>query len=57
MSHSLVSSGRVEFGYRLVTGMAPMAIALMREMHPVSEKSRSTGATGSEVVVACHSLW
>lgn len=38
MSHSLVSSGRVELEYRLVTGMAPIAIALMREMHPVSER-------------------
>lgn len=36
MSHSAVSSGSVEFGKRLVIGIAPMAIALMSDTHPVS---------------------
>lgn len=55
MSHSLVSSGRVDLAKRLVTGMAPIAIALMSEMHPVSEDSNSRAA-GNQVDVACHSM-
>lgn len=54
MSHSLVNSGRVEFENRLVTGMAPIAIALMREMHPVSEDNHAEAA-GNQVVVGYHS--
>lgn len=36
ISHPVVSSGRVEFGKRLVIGTAPIAIALISDTHPVS---------------------
>lgn len=38
MSHWSVNSGRVDVGNRLVIGMAPIAMALMRDTHPVSVK-------------------
>lgn len=38
MSHSFVNSGRVDVGNRLVIGMAPIAMALMSDTHPVSAK-------------------
>ena len=56
MSHSLVSSGRVDFGYRLVIGIAPMAIALMTEIHPVSERSEIRERWGAEFA-ACLFSW
>ena len=43
ISHSEVSSGRVEFGKRLVMGMAPIAMALISDTHPVSERRRAEG--------------
>lgn len=50
MSHSLVSSGRVEFGNRLVIGMAPIAIALISDTHPVSSnRDRQVGGRGGLV--------